>query len=305
MSRPKSLATTSRRSISATVQRSVVCAVACSPALRIRPIRPETRRGARVSSSASTPTATSESSPTNLLFAPRKMATATIGRNSPTAPAAIMKRPKRPPSMSLSRRIGSSVPRAVVVSADRHRHERPHQPGELQQPDDGAGQHDGDQPAHDREAAGPLPEQAQVQLVAGQQEQEAEPHVREQLDAVRLGPAEHLRADHDAADDQDDDLGDAQAGQQADDEGGERRHQHDDPQAVQPLGEIVHGRHPSPRRSERRAAARTTSTAVASTRSTRAEQRCSRPGRRSGGAAPASVSYAASSRRATWGEDAP
>ena len=40
-----------------------------------------------------------------------------IGKSSPTAPAANTCRPKLPPSMSLSRRIGSSVPSAVVVSA--------------------------------------------------------------------------------------------------------------------------------------------------------------------------------------------
>ena len=41
----------------------------------------------------------------------------TIGRNSPTAPAGMMYLPSEPSSMSLSRRIGSSVPSAVVVSA--------------------------------------------------------------------------------------------------------------------------------------------------------------------------------------------
>ncbi len=39
----------------------------------------------------------------------------TIGRNSPTAPAGRMYRPKEPESMSLSRRMGSSAPNAVVV----------------------------------------------------------------------------------------------------------------------------------------------------------------------------------------------
>ena len=40
---------------------------------------------------------------------------ATMGKNSPTAPAAMMNPPKRPSSIWLSRRIGSSVPSAVVV----------------------------------------------------------------------------------------------------------------------------------------------------------------------------------------------
>ena len=40
---------------------------------------------------------------------------ATMGRNSPTAPAAMMNPPNRPPNIWLSRRIGSRVPSAVVV----------------------------------------------------------------------------------------------------------------------------------------------------------------------------------------------
>ena len=47
----------------------------------------------------------------------RKTAMIRIGKSSPTAPAAYTYRPNRPPSMSLSRRMGSSVPSAVVVSA--------------------------------------------------------------------------------------------------------------------------------------------------------------------------------------------
>ena len=40
-----------------------------------------------------------------------------MGNSSPTAPAAKMKRPNVPASMCCSRRIGSSVPSAVVVNA--------------------------------------------------------------------------------------------------------------------------------------------------------------------------------------------
>ncbi len=42
---------------------------------------------------------------------------ARIGQSSPAAPAAKVKRPNAPSSMTFSRRIGSSVPRAVVVTA--------------------------------------------------------------------------------------------------------------------------------------------------------------------------------------------
>ena len=82
----------------------------------IRRIRPPTSLGACVSTRANTPTAQSEISPRNSPFAPRKMAIATTGRNSPTAPAARMYEPNRPRSMSLSRRVGNRVPSAVVVS---------------------------------------------------------------------------------------------------------------------------------------------------------------------------------------------
>ena len=47
----------------------------------------------------------------------RKTAMIKMGKSSPTAPAANTYRPNWPPSMSLSRKMGSSVPRAVVVSA--------------------------------------------------------------------------------------------------------------------------------------------------------------------------------------------
>ena len=42
---------------------------------------------------------------------------ATIGKNSPTAPAATIRSLNALPSISFSRRIGSRIPRAVVVSA--------------------------------------------------------------------------------------------------------------------------------------------------------------------------------------------
>ena len=47
----------------------------------------------------------------------RNSAIATMGNSSPTAPAARTYGPNRPESMSLSCRMGSSVPSAVVVRA--------------------------------------------------------------------------------------------------------------------------------------------------------------------------------------------
>jgi len=98
------------------VQRRVVCDVACSPSERIPWIFSlRTKRGTNVSSSATAPMTTRDSKPRNAPFALRKTATATMGRNSPTAPAAMMNPPNRPSSIRLSRRMGSSVPSAVVV----------------------------------------------------------------------------------------------------------------------------------------------------------------------------------------------
>ena len=75
-----------------------------------------TSRGTNENSSAAPAMTTREIRPRKAPFALRKMAIATIGRNSPTAPAAMMKSPNRPSSIRLSRRIGSRVPSAVVVS---------------------------------------------------------------------------------------------------------------------------------------------------------------------------------------------
>src|SRR5215469_15882006 len=62
-------------------------------------------------------TATRDRNATYSLRLVRKIEIATIGNNSPTAPAASTYLPKSPDSMSASCRIGSSVPSAVVVSA--------------------------------------------------------------------------------------------------------------------------------------------------------------------------------------------
>ena len=98
------------------VQRREVCDVSCSPADKIPLIFSlRTSRGTNVNSSATPAIMTSESRPNKAPLALRKTATATMGRNSPTAPAAMINAPKRPPSIRLSRRIGSKVPSAVVV----------------------------------------------------------------------------------------------------------------------------------------------------------------------------------------------
>ena len=98
------------------VKRTRICDVPCSPSERIPWILSyRVSRRAKVNSSATPPMRISESKPRNAPWVLRKIATATIGRNSPTAPAAMMNAPKRPSSIRLSRRMGSKVPSAVVV----------------------------------------------------------------------------------------------------------------------------------------------------------------------------------------------
>ncbi len=163
----------------------------------------------------------------------------TIGRNSPTAPAGRMYLPNRPPSMSWSRRIGSSAPKAVVVSPRATGHEGVDEPGVRQEAGDRDREHGGDEPADDREMADPLPEQLEVELVAGEQEQEAEADVGDQLEARRVGQVEDLRPDDDAADDEHHDLRQPDAVEQGRDEGSHRRDDGDHEQADQP-GPDVH-----------------------------------------------------------------
>jgi hypothetical protein len=99
-------------------QRRVVCAVARRPCCTRVRIRASPRiRGSVVSTIATRPTARIEAIATN---SPRRVSTsemATIGKSSPTAPAASTYRPNSPDSILLSCRMGSSVPSAVVVRA--------------------------------------------------------------------------------------------------------------------------------------------------------------------------------------------
>jgi hypothetical protein len=69
------------------------------------------------------------------------------------------------------------------------------------------------QPPMASQPAGPLAEQARVELIPGQQEQEPEPDIGQQLDAAGVGQAEDVRADQDAGQDQHDHLGNARPGQ--------------------------------------------------------------------------------------------
>ena len=152
---------------------------------------------------------------------------ATMGNSSPTAPAASTYRPNLPRSMSLSCRIGSKVPSAVVVSARPIGTKSCTKPNDASTRDGADGQQRADGPADHGHPAGSLPEQPRVQLVAGEQEQEPEADVRQQLDAAGVGQAEHVRPDQNAAEDEDHDLRNPRAGQHRDDDrcqGGDQHH---------------------------------------------------------------------------------
>jgi hypothetical protein len=122
------------------------------------------------------------------------------------------------------------------------RHVVPDVPGRAQSRRHPHGEYRRDQPAQDRQRARTLPQQPRIQFVAGQQEQEAEPDIGQQLDAGRLGHAEHVRADQDAAEQQDDNLRNTRARQHGNDERRERGHQRHGHQVRQPLVQIHDGR---------------------------------------------------------------
>ena len=167
---------------------------------------------------------------------------ATMGKSSPTAPAASTYRPNWPESMSLSCRMGSSVPSAVVVSASPIGTKSRTKPIAPRIVDGAYGDEGAERPAADGQAAGPFAEQPRVKLVPGQQEQESQPDIGQQLDAARISQAEDVRADHDAGQDQDDDLGNARPRQCRHDEWCERGHHRYRQQCL----EAVHLRSPPP-----------------------------------------------------------
>ena len=129
----------------------------------------------------------------------RKTATATIGRNSPTAPAAMMNAPNRPSSIRLSRRMGRRVPSAVVVRPIATGTNAWTKPTAAKAPVTAIATTSCHQPGGQCEPSGPLTEQPELELVARQQEKEPQAHVGYQLDALRVSPPQDLRSDQDPA----------------------------------------------------------------------------------------------------------
>ena len=113
----------------------------------------------------------------------------------PMAPAASSWVPNFVFSSPVSRRIGISVPIAVVASADPCRG-RDRSRGGEQAADPVGEQERESQPQAPSFSGRPRP--LEVDLVAGEEEQHAEPEVGEEVDeVVALGEPEHLGADHD------------------------------------------------------------------------------------------------------------
>lgn len=88
-----------------------------------------------------------------------------------------------------------------------------------------------DEPARERRLHDPPAQVLEVDLETGDQEQEGDPDQRHHLDGgVDLGPAEHLRADHDPEAELDDERRGPQAGDEAERERGAERHRRHDRQ---------------------------------------------------------------------------
>jgi hypothetical protein len=161
---------------------------------------------------------------------------AKIGNSSPTAPGGQQVAAEPAAQHVVVAQDGQQRAEGGGGQPQGHRDERPHEPGRLQDPDGGRGQHHRHQPADDGQPPRTLPEQPEVELVAGQQEQEAETDVGQQVDGRAVGPAEHLGADQHPAGQQHHHLGDARAGQQGHQHRGQRGHGGSDQQRLQAPG---------------------------------------------------------------------
>ena len=148
--------------------------------------------------------------------------------------------------MPRSRRIGSTVPKAVVVERQGDWHEgvdetRSH----ARAPTTSDGQHCRRHPGDQGQPAGLGDHQPWLDLEAGQQEDETEPDIGDQLDGLALDPAEHLGPDEDPADDQQDDLGHALSGDQRGHDRRQCRDTGDDEQCLKVVSRSTYA-HPSP-----------------------------------------------------------
>ena len=139
----------------------------------------------------------------------------TIGKNSPTAPAGMISPPQRPAQHVVVPQDRQQRPQCGRGQRQRHRDEGVHEAGGREHAGDRDRDHGADQPAGHGQSPAPLPEVVQLELVAGEQEQETQADVGDQLDRVRLRQPGNLGTDQHSADDQHHHLGDPEAGQRA------------------------------------------------------------------------------------------
>ena len=172
---------------SRTVPRTVICVVSCSPSsmnVRIRSMRND--RDSSVRPNATAATATSEMSATQR-FGRAEEHGDRDDRQQLADRAGREKVLAEPAAQQVVARAGSAGACPAPSSSARWRRERtPGRAPGVQQPDDPAGQRDGHQPRQRRAASGVRAQEPLVDLVAGEEEQEAEPDVGQDL---RASPA--------------------------------------------------------------------------------------------------------------------
>ena len=111
-----------------------------------------------------------------------------MGPNSPMAPAASRKVPKRVRSRPLSLRIGISVPIAVVASAEPVNSSDSTMPVSASRPPIRGGERQREQPAQRGQAQRVALDALEVDLIAGEEEQEPETQAGEELDELVRAP---------------------------------------------------------------------------------------------------------------------
>ena len=182
----------------------VVCTVSCST--RTTP-GGRARSAVHPASATRAPNPTRRSTSATEPYTPvRKTEMTTIGQNSPATPLPRTAVPSGVSSSPASDRIGTSVPSAVVASATPRSHPSASTPGLLEDRPGGEADRQRHRPAGRAEPERAAGNALLDHLEPGEEEQEHEPEVGEELD-VRVGvrEAERLGADEDPEDDLDHD----------------------------------------------------------------------------------------------------
>ena len=122
--------------------------------------------------------------------------------NSATAPPATTSVPTSECRLWVSRSTGTTMPTEVEQSATATSSGRERDAGGVQRERAAGGQGEGDDEARDAEPERLAAERAEVELGAGEEQQERDPEQGEEArDVVDAQQAQHLRPDEDAGDD--------------------------------------------------------------------------------------------------------